>query len=364
MSTPYSDLSPEHFWRSGVAEIHPSALSGVYAKKFAISREDRIATAGSCFAQHVARRLKAQNFNVLDVEPPPFEISDEAAQRFGYRIYSARYGNLYSARQLLQLIRDADAGEVREEDVWEKDGRFFDALRPSVEPEGLETREEALAHRREHLAATRKLFDELDVLIFTLGLTEAWIRKETGTVYPTCPGVIAGAFDPKIYAFKNFEFPEVFEDMSEVARLLTARNPNFRMVVTVSPVPLTATASGDHVLAATTYSKSTLRAVCGSLRARHDNVDYFPSYEIVTSPASRGLLYEHNLRSVTDFGVDLVMKAFFAEHALSEPVAPVAAAPQPVVDEDDDEPRRKKGKKKKRKDDLVCEEVLLEAFAR
>jgi hypothetical protein len=30
------------------------------------------------------------------------------------------------------------------------------------------------AARREHRAAPRRLFEELDVLIFTLGLTEAW----------------------------------------------------------------------------------------------------------------------------------------------------------------------------------------------
>lgn len=361
MPTPYSDLPSSRFWRSGVAEVHPTALSGLYVKKFEISPSDMIATAGSCFAQQVSRHLKRQGFNLLDAEPAPFDLAGEAARRLGFGVYSARYGNLYTARQLLQLMRDAETGAVREEDVWETDGRFFDALRPSVEPGGLESPDEVLAHRREHLGMVAELFESLDVLIFTLGLTEAWIDRRTGTVYPTCPGAVAGKYDPAIHAFANFGFPEVFADMLEVERRLAAFNPKVRILLTVSPVPLTATASGDHVLAATAYSKATLRAVCGSLKAERSAIDYFPSYEIVTSPSSRGLFYEPNLRSVTELGVETVMKAFFAEH-------PGAGAENsgraPTSLEDAGQQAAGGAGAQGSADDPVCDEVLLDAFGR
>jgi hypothetical protein len=91
MTSPYSALPRNSFWKTGVSEQHPLDVQGLYAKKFAIGADDRIATAGSCFAQHIGRHLKARNCTVLDVEPAPSGLTQEQAQQFGYGIYSARY---------------------------------------------------------------------------------------------------------------------------------------------------------------------------------------------------------------------------------------------------------------------------------
>lgn len=387
MTTPYSALPPERFWRSGVASAHPSTLKNLYAKKFEITLEDKIATAGSCFAQHVARHMRGRGFQILDAEPPPFTIDDATAKRFGYRIYSGRYGNIYTARQLRQLLVDSRKKAVRDEDVWEKDGRFFDGLRPNVEPEGLETPDEVKAHRLQHLAKVGDMFASADVLVFTLGLTEAWENRRTGTIHPICPGVVAGTYDEKLYAFKNFDFLEIYEDMKAVRQMLLAKNPKLRMLLTVSPVPLTATASDDHVLVATTYSKSVLRAVCGSLSKEFDNVDYFPSYELITAPLSRGFFYEPNMREVTEIGVSTVMETFFAAHdARRAPVRKAGAARRalgkgngakangagaatngavpPGQAARAERQALKKARRKASGEGVVCEEVLLDAFAK
>src|SRR5687767_3725145 len=101
--SPYQGRPLRSFWRSGVAEADPLASKDLYRKKFEIRPNDRIATAGSCFAQHIARNLRTQGFSVIDAEPPPPNMSPETAQSFGYGLYSARYGNIYTARQLAQL---------------------------------------------------------------------------------------------------------------------------------------------------------------------------------------------------------------------------------------------------------------------
>src|SRR5207344_451486 len=79
-------------------------------------------------------------------------------------------------------------------------------------------------------------------------------------------------------------------------------------------VPLTATATSNHVLVATTYSKSVLRAVAGSLADTYPNTDYFPSYEMIASPWSKGFFYEANMRAVNTGGVAAVMRVFFEQH--------------------------------------------------
>lgn len=358
---PYSELPAARYWKSAVADRHVTELEDLYRPKFLLGRSDRVAVAGSCFAQHVGRNLRAQGFKVLDKEPAPDFLDDDVANRFGYRIYSARYGNIYTARQLLQLILDSDAGTTRPEDFWKKGDRVFDALRPNVEPDGLGSLDEAVLHRRQHLAQVRALFAETDVMIFTLGLTEAWENSDTGTVYPTCPGVLAGTFDASRHKFINYDFPTVLSDMIEVRSLLKAINPAMNMLLTVSPVPLTATASRQHVLVATTYSKSVLRAVCGSMVEMFDDVDYFPSYELISSPAARGFFYEPNLRSINRNGVALVMSQFLQAHAGS------AADGSALCEEQETTaaPREQRRlARQRRKGDVVCEEELLEAFAR
>jgi len=372
MRSPYENREPKSFWRSGVAETHPLTAEDLYRKKFEIAGSDGIATAGSCFAQHVARHMRASGFNVLDVEPAPAALSEESARAFGYGIYSARTGNIYSARQLLQLAQDAHSGSVEAADVWTKDGRFYDALRPNIESQGFESLEEALALRREHLDKVQDLFARMDVLVFTFGLTEAWMDKNTGRVFPTAPGTIAGDYDPGVHVFKNFDYAEVRDDFEQFLKLVRATNPKLRVLLTVSPVPLTATATGDHVLAATTYSKSVLRAVAGDLARDHDNIDYFPSYEMIASPWSRGFFYESNLREVSRAGVEAVMRVFFEQHRPPSGAAAAPAASAPTSAEESRAERRERRRKEKEQrknrrddaseDDAVCEDVLLEAF--
>lgn len=360
---PYSDLPASRYWKSAVADRHATDLDDLYRPKFTLSRTDRIAVAGSCFAQHVGRNLLAQGFSVLDREPAPAPLAPDVAQTYGYGIYSARYGNIYTARQLVQLLRDSASGAIRVEDFWDRDGEVFDALRPNVEPVGFDSREEAILHRRGHLSQVRALFEETDVFIFTLGLTETWENIATGTIYPTCPGVIAGSFDPAEYRFLNQSYPDVLADMIAVRDILKAINPAMKMLLTVSPVPLTATASGNHVLVATTYSKSVLRAVCGSLTGMFDDVDYFPSYELIASPVARGFFYEPNMRSINRNGVAMVMAQFLSAHLKDDDGQ---ALPEITKLVDDDRAARKNRRKGRRetKQDVVCEEELLEAFSK
>lgn len=315
MSHPYASLPEPAFWRTAVAEKSPFSISDLYRKKFAISEEDRIATGGSCFAQHIGHRLKGTGFRYVDLEPGPGKLPVATRRKFGYGVYSARYGNIYTARQLLQLYLRAYGRFKPVDDVWIRRGRYFDAFRPGVEPDGFASLRELEAAREHTHYCVRRIFERSQVLVFTFGLTETWRSRADGAVYPVCPGVEAGTFDESKYEFVNFRHSEVMKDMVDLITRARRKNPGLKFILTVSPVPLTATASGEHVLAATTYSKATLRSVAGELARGDDAIDYFPSYEIISGSPMRSMFYEPNLRSVNPAGVDLVMKHFFGQHA-------------------------------------------------
>src|ERR1700761_3077003 len=107
MKHPYSEVPPYQRWRSAMGRVAPAEIDPVVSSTWRITADDRIATAGSCFAQHVARRLRAAGIGVLDTEPAHPILSDQTAQDFGYGVYSARFGTIYPPRQLLQLLRRA-----------------------------------------------------------------------------------------------------------------------------------------------------------------------------------------------------------------------------------------------------------------
>lgn len=352
MKSPYTGLPPRAFWRTGVSKQHPLTITDLYRRKFEIGLTDKIVTAGSCFAQHISRKFTSHGYHVVNAEPAPQGMDAETAKKFGYGVYSARYGNIYTPRQLLQLTHESLGFTTPQNIVWEKDGRYFDALRPSVEPEGLDSPEEVLIHRKGHLTAVRRILRSMDLFVFTFGLTEAWMDKRDGTVFPTAPGTIAGTFDPDLFVFKNFTFNEVMDDFLRFRQLVLKRNPKTKFLVTVSPVPLTATASSEHVLAATTYSKSVLRAVAGELAEKFEDVDYFPSYEIIASHFSRGFFFESNLRTVHPAGVEHVMRIFFEAHGMLTSKGDMGNKTKPVS----------QAKPSASQDDVVCEEILMDAF--
>lgn len=365
--SPYRGRPRRNFWKPAVGTRKPDAMHEVYQRKFDLDPQDRIATAGSCFAQHISRYLRRNGYRVMDLEPAPEEVPDTVAQEFGYGVYSARFGNIYYVRQLLQLAREALEGHRPAHPVWERDGRYVDAQRPSVEPQGLDTPELVAEHRRRHLAAVRTMLTTADVLVFTLGLTEGWEDVGSGTVYPTAPGTVAGDFDPDVYAFRNFTVAEVHDDFVAFRELVHRFNPTLRFLLTVSPVPLAATATEQNAMVATGYSKAVLRAAAGQLFAEFEDVDYFPSYEIITAGPGAGRFFAPGLRDVTPEGVATVMGYFFSEHPPADGARPTAVDQSAAGAEHNgstaaggatgpDQTPPASG------EELFCEEALLEAF--
>lgn len=364
MTNPYSGLPPSAFWRSGVSDVSALEFADIYRPRFEVGRDMAIAAAGSCFAQHIGRQFKERGYRFLDVEPAPGPLAPEKRPAYGFDMFSGRYGNVYSVRQLVQMF-DRAAGRFQpEETVWETDGRFYDPFRPGIQPGGFASRAEAEADTAWHLAQVDRLLDEAELFVFTFGLTEGWVNLSDGAALPTCPGTVAGRFDPEKYAFHNYTFSEVMADAERFIAMARARNPDMRFLFTVSPVPLTATASGDHVLPATVYSKSVLRAVCGELTQKYDHVDYFPSFELVASHPMRAMYFQPNLRSVSPVGVGRVMNVFFGAHDRADATEGATAQAAPTAQAPQAAQQTPSGPAAPRpaEDDLICEEAILAEF--
>jgi hypothetical protein len=319
-SCPYRDLPATSRWADGVAAVPPDGLNPHTDAPFRIEPETRVATAGSCFAQHISRALAGRGFTYQVVEPAPPWLLDADRVRYNFAVFSARYGNVYTALQLLQLFETSLGRREPEGCVWRApDGRWFDLLRPRIQPNGFAGRDELLTDRGHHRRAVRRMFETLDVFVFTLGLTEAWVSRIDGTVYPVAPGCGAGDFSADRYAFRNFTAAEVAGHLGEFLTGLGAVNPAARVVLTVSPVPLAATAEPRHVLQASSYSKAVLRVAAEETARAWPNVAYFGAYEIVTQLGRTHEFFAADRRMVTPAGVGRVMDVFFEQFAESPP---------------------------------------------
>ena len=343
---PYETISPTQRWVDAVANVADDRINPHTAARFHLDRATKVASAGSCFAQRISESLVERGFNYLVVEPGPRWLPAEQRRSYSYGVYSARYGNVYTPLQLVQLVQRALGTFVPLEPAWPgPGGRWFDPFRPRIQPNGFSSEQELLADRTHHLLAVKSLLESLDVFIFTLGMTEAWRTRRDGAVFPICPGCVAGRFTPDAYEFHNFSVQEVIDHLDQFFHLLAGVNPRAKVILTVSPVPLTATMTGNHVLQATVYSKSVLRVAAEEIARRRPNADYFASYEIAVATRNTHRYYAPDKRSVTPAGVAHVMDAFFQTFVTEgRPAVALPTAPAPHHGP---------------KDDLVCDELAM-----
>ncbi len=352
---PYTNLPKQAFWRTAVVEPDPRQIDLAWRPKFPTSRSTKIITLGSCFAQHISKSLKENGFSWLDSEPAFSELPPAEHAKQSYGVFSFRTGNIYTTALLKQWVMWVTGKAEQSTESFLNDGRYFDPFRPSLTVEGFSSAEKMLAARRTTLAAMFEAIKQADLFIFTLGMTEAWLNKD-GMVYPMCPGTVRGTFSAEDHVFHNYNECEVAHDLTEAIDELRRINPNLRFLLTVSPVPLTATASGQHVLTATTYSKSVLRSAAGYLAQIREDIDYFPSYELITAPAFKGQSFEQNMRSVSSAGVAFVMKQFWEGIGVVVTPAPpeISVATKPVASND---------LEKAGSGTDICDDIILETWS-
>lgn len=314
MSNPYKAQPDIAFWSKSVSTNFDASKLVNFDKKL-LSPGNRVVSAGSCFAANLVPYIESAGLEYIRTERIPF-IFSKLGENLGYANFSAAYGNIYTARQLLQLYQRSIGLFKPSEDRWYENDYVIDPFRPGLKFPA-KSDEEFDFLTKSHLDATRKAFESADVFIFTLGLTESWVNSKDLSVYPACPGTIAGNFEPENHKFINFKVDEIISDLREFINLLRKTNYEVKLILSVSPVPLVATATTNHVLNSTVYSKSVLRVAAQEITNEVENSYYFPAYEIITGPQAPHDFFENDRRNVSQKGVEAVMKTLLASSDLT-----------------------------------------------
>ncbi len=326
MDSPYKFQSKRAFWSKAVSRDY-RVEDTVTTIEFLVQNDEKLASAGSCFASNMVPYLEQNGLKYIKSEKINDALCGLDIDNFGYSNFSAAYGNIYTSRQFLQLIKRAEGKFCPVEDRWVAKNGIVDPFRPSMKFIARSNYEFELL-RAQHFRKTLEAFASADVFVFTLGLTEAWVSRIDGAVYPVCPGTVSGEFDDAKYEFKNFNVQETADDLTASFEAIRILNPHIRFILTVSPVPLVATATQDHVLVASTYSKSVLRVAAEIVSKTCNNTMYFPSYEMITGPQAPEDFIKSDKRSVTQKGVSVVMEAFLAHCDLPQNISENVAPPK------------------------------------
>ncbi|NNG00297.1 MAG: GSCFA domain-containing protein [Desulfobacteraceae bacterium] len=271
-----------------------------------VDRNTPIASMGSCFAREIRKKLLAEGYNYITEETyHPLSVHASAAWE---RVY-----NTFCMRQILEYTFGDWRPEVRWWQVPDSE-QVQDPYRRIFVYDSLDAAESDF---EQHIGHSRCALQRAEILIITLGLTEIWEDTGDGSVIclPSGPYVNQGG-DMDRYRFRVSRYPENLENLEAIHEIMAENNPDCRLLITVSPVHMWATFRKDlDVISASCNSKSTLRAVADEFVSRHENVFYFPAFEMATIyKAIQGKSYfargKENFH-VNQETVDFIMEHFF-----------------------------------------------------
>lgn len=277
---------------------------------FEISKDDKLFAMGSCFARGIETALKDRGF-VMESAATEFDHFETIG---GRRLNPLGFTNKYTTYSMLNELRWALDPEAQfpEASLVDLDGGI--CIDPHINPTLKPVDRAGTLERRRIMTEVVRRIANCRVVFLTLGLVEAWYDKDAGVWLNSTPTAVMRAKYPERYAFLVTDYPANLENLEQFhALLMKYGHSDVHVIVTVSPVPLNATFSGEDVVVANTFSKSTLRAVASEWANRHDNVQYFPSYEIVLN-SDRDLAWEGDKRHVKGqmarYIMDYFVKAF------------------------------------------------------
>ena len=266
-------------WDSVIGEFDGEVWPEVQPS-FRIKPGDTVFTIGSCFARNIETHLEALGCKVpmLSLDFPTEELHGQPRSAMN-RFHPPAF------RQCLEwaaAIHDRD-GRVSWDDcapmAVDCGGEsFFDMDMAGALP----VPRTRFVERRQRIYDIFSTVFSAQCMMMTPGLVEAFRDRTTGLYLYGAPSNKAMLSQPDRWEYEVLSFERCLQDMLASIDVVRARNPEIKILVTTSPVPLGVTFSGRDIRIANTYSKSVLRAVCDVVAVQRPLVDYFPSYETAT----------------------------------------------------------------------------------
>ncbi len=246
---------------------------------FHVGYADRVLCMGSCFAEHIGRRLADHKFQTC---LNPFGIL---------------YNPLSLARGL-ELLLEKD--HLDQQDLFEHQGLWH-----SFDFHGrfsLPDKNKALSAMQGSLEAARTYLEECTCLILTLGTAFVFEHREREHVVANCHRLPGSLFRRRMLSVE-----ETTASLEGVLGALRTRLPDIKIILSVSPV--------RHLrdgLVANQRSKAVLLLAAAALQAKCSRLAYYPAYELLLDDLRDYRFYEEDHLHPSKEAVDYIWEHFLS----------------------------------------------------
>ncbi|CAN5234183.1 GSCFA domain-containing protein [soil metagenome] len=141
---------------------------------------------------------------------------------------------------------------------------------------------------------------DCNVLILTYGTSWIYERTYNGQAVANCQKKPSSQFKKRLTSSL-----EIVNSFDTTHKLLSALNPDLKIIVTISPV--------RHLkdsIELNSVSKATLRVACHELSEKYSNVEYFPAFEIMMDDLRDYRFYKTDMIHPTETAEDYIWGKF------------------------------------------------------
>lgn len=251
-------------------------LLNKYESQEIIDYQSKILLIGSCFAQHLHQYLALRKYdtylNPCGITFNPISIANSIYYTLGLTAFNPN-------------------------DIREQNGRFFHfdfhGKFSDISKSNIENK------ITDHLALA-KAYANSDVLVISLGTSFVYELVELSEVVNNCHKVEQSKFKKVLLSTDA-----IVEVLSQAISNLRDKNSDIKVIFTVSPV--------RHIkdgLVENNRSKARLIQACELLEAHLENIQYFPSYEILLDDLRDYRFYRDDMIHPNESAVSYIMKQF------------------------------------------------------
>lgn len=309
-----SEDHPGHNESMAAVRLRGSLADIQVKPKFSMEEGQSIYAMGSCFAREIELALSKERFDILSFDDAVIggELFESKVQ-FGAGSFLFRYTTASMRMEIGRVL-----GEIHVPDDKLLSGPPEALLDLNFGGNCTRGDLDLIAARRH---VTRELGQGLkraDIVVLTLGLTEAWYDKDAGLYINSAPDLSLLRRGQR-FELHSLDYKENFDNITACIDMIRAHNKNAKFVITVSPIPLQATFTGEDVIVASMRSKSTLRAVAADITRDDPDALYFPSYEMAMY-SDPHIAWKGDRRHVTREMVSHIIRRFKSVHGLGSSV--------------------------------------------
>lgn len=242
-----------------------------------IDHQSKILMLGSCFTTNIGQKLIDNKF---DVDLNPFGV-----------LY-----NPLSIRNAIDWLKDNNVMESS--DLFEHNGLYHSFYHHSCFSGTDETK--TLERINSRLRVGQDRFRQIDILFITFGTSYAFEHKESKDIVSNCHKLPASNFNR--YRLTK---EDIVVTWTEIIQELQQRNQKLKIIFTVSPIRHLSDGMHENQL-----SKATLLLSIDSLCQNFENVEYFPSYEIMLDDLRDYRFYADDMIHPSNLAIEYIWDIF------------------------------------------------------